>query len=169
MSSNPRNAQKSNPILLISMLAVGTIIITVAGYLYGAMDTHMYHLILRLGLPIMYAGAVLGIAKLCTKGTGNSFWLACFFGVWFGLFAEYIGWVFWIYFLKQQLLISPGELWSAIADIAEHGYTVGFYKGHFTKAGGNSNYLWWSVEALMIILFGFFGAVLSQEDPSDSG
>ena len=94
-------------------------------------------------------------------------------GIWCGFLAIYASWIFFFYFLNRGLIISPFGIWSAAADIAEHGYslrgatgrgsnTVG--TGAFESAKGSANYFFWSVEAVIVMAAAIVGGLMNARD-----
>jgi hypothetical protein len=150
-------------------LIAGSFLVLVITCIYEWVHSNNAGPLSRIWETALYAFAVLWASGLSVgwarveKNTA----LAILFGSLLGLFAEYVGWVFFIYFLKHQMVVSPSELWATLTDIAKNGFSlwgtttrdaheVGM--GTYTSPPGNGNYIKWSMEAIFVIGATIIGA-----------
>jgi hypothetical protein len=173
-SSAAEPASKISPGQVISLLVLGSLAIVVIGFVYEWFLSGMSGEFVRWFAPLGYGFILLFLSAyvVVQGGVAQDKKWALFCGIWCGLFSTYVLWIFFLYFLKGQMFILPGELWSAIADVGDHGYklrgatstgsnTVGM--SIYKSPMGFRNYIFWSIEAAIIMTGAIVGALMNAD------
>lgn len=135
----------------VTMLVGGCVAGGIVAALYGVISRYNPFIYINF-LGTALVGLVAGGAVLMLSWTGKcrSNKIAALIGLLAGLFSLYASWVAWIwtFFEDHPLLVSPGELLSAIQQVAE--------KGAWELMGdwmptGVFLYLFWLIEAGIIV------------------
>ena len=136
----------------VTIIAFGTIGTVILGLIYSYATSYIpfiyLNILLTLGLGFG-VGIVVGIGGKIGKVRNTS--IMVLFGVIFGLFAEYVQWVFWILAeSKQQIFIfNPVDIFYTIQYLAVEG--VWSLRG-FTPTGGVLYFIWFLEAAIIIVI-----------------
>ncbi len=145
-----QHSGKINLTGLILPVLVGVIGALVLGAIYGYAIFYIPFIYLNFFIVLGY-GLSLGyiIGKASEWGLLRNLKLVYLLGFLLGVFAEYTGWVAWIYASTEQqiLLLNPFEIWALLKFAA--------LKGVWSIFGwtptGFFLYLFWAIEAVMIV------------------
>ena len=135
------------PIYMIVLGAIGTLVL---GAVYGYAIFYIPFIYLNFFITLGFGGLVGFCVGMGGKlGKVRNPILMLLFGFAFGLAAEYIGWVSWIYAFTEQgsLILAPSDMANALQVIAKDGAWSIF--GWTPK--DVELYMIWGVEAIMII------------------
>ena len=130
---------------LAGTIGIGAIYGYFLGWMHGY-EEWWVQLFMELVLPVFYGfgvGAIVGLAARLGKVRNGAF---------VGWFGAAVGWVFWLLAWSEHSYVSPlSEYWwfSAIAELAGEGIV---YDEDWT-AQGAILYVWWTVEAVLIVFF----------------
>jgi len=136
------------PVYMIIFGTVGTLVLGIIyGYAIFYIPYIAHNFLITLGFGALVGFIVGNGGKL---GKVRNPRLLLLFGFLFGLFAEYTGWVSWIFaFSKQQtLVLFPSDVLSVVEIVAEKGSWWDIF-GWTPK--GTALYVIWGIEATMII------------------
>jgi len=95
-------------------------------------------------------GVVVGLATIygCKLGKVRSLPIACAVALLAAVLADYFGWVFWIFFAVNNIIILPSDIFLFLSSLAEAGsWSIGD-----STPTGTLLYLIWIAEAIAIIL-----------------
>ena len=137
------------PMGLIYIVIFGTGGSLVLSAIYGYAIFYIPFVYLNFFITLGFGGLVGLLVGLGGKfGKVRNSKLLLFFGLLFGLLAEYAGWVSWIFaYTEQEVLIQyPSNLWTVIKLVAENGAWSMF---GWTPTG-TALYIIWGIEAIMI-------------------
>lgn len=148
-----RHSGKAPILGLILLGAAGFISIPILGLLYGYLDFYIPIVYLTILLVFGYVFAIgFVLSKAATFGKVRNTFIIGLVGFFFGLFAEYVGWVAWIAALAKDpsYLIEfffPLDILTIIVEVGKEG--VWSFKG--ATPTGTFLYLIWLAEALFVV------------------
>ncbi|MBW8016683.1 MAG: MptD family putative ECF transporter S component [Planctomycetes bacterium] len=134
----------------INMTVFGTIAALVLGTVYGYAIRYIPFIYINLFITLGFGAGVGYFVGLGAKiGKVRNTKALLVFGFIFGCFAEYVGWVSWIFATSEQqrLALMPSEIFAVLQFLAEEGAWDIF--GWTPK--GLALYSIWTIEAIMII------------------
>jgi hypothetical protein len=165
--ANPETHSRHNLLRVIGWMILCVTAILAVSYVYSALDLKS-NTIGRILLFAFYLSAI-GIAGIKTlKFSGldpeepaANKQMACIVGTTLGLIAVYILWLTFVKCVKGHFFVSPFDLASQLADIAEHGYGVDSYLGR-TRSGqsvstsytSHVSYSLWVIESVIVLIAG---------------
>lgn len=138
------------PLGLLLALLFGIIAAVFLAVIYGYAIFYIPFIYLNFFLTVGF-GALVGYAVFLGAKVGKvrnpALVLAC--GALMGLFAEYAGWVSWMYAASKQqaLLLAPLDVWGAINELSAKGAWSIFG----LTPSGFALWVVWGVEAIMIV------------------
>ncbi|MCP4216814.1 MAG: hypothetical protein GY765_19340, partial [bacterium] len=136
---------------LLFMLLLGTVTSICLPVIYGYCLQVIPYIWIRLFLTCVVALAVGALIGLSARlGKVRNPLLASALGLLFGLLAEYVGWVAWLYAFsgQQALIFSPDEIYTIMKEIAG----TGLWSFHGFAPKGATLFMVWGIEALIIII-----------------
>lgn len=134
----------------IYMLILGALGASILGAIYGYAIYYIPIIYLNIFLTLGLGGIVGYIVGFSAKlGKVRNTSIVLFFGFLLGLFAEYVGWVSWIYASSEQsmLLLMPSSILNTIQMLSVDGVWSIFS----STPTGMALYAIWAIEALVII------------------
>jgi len=147
---------------MITAGALGTIVL---GGIYGYAILYVPSVYLRI-IITAFLGGLTGALVVFSGEFGNirNKWACRVYGLVFGLFAVYFGWISWIFAYSNQetLALMPAE----ILDILQYLSKQGIWSLHGMTPRGIELYIVWGIEAAMIAGLSLFVAwAFSESDP----
>ena len=137
------------PIYMLVMGTVGSLVLSaVYGYAIYYIPFIYLNFLITLGFGAC-VGFLVGYGGKLGKVRNPGMLLI--FGLAFGMFAEYAGWVSWIFALSKQqaLALQPLDIWAVVMLVGQEGAWSIF---GWTPTGA-SLFAIWAIEAVMIIGF----------------
>ncbi len=168
MTASKKNIFWSANFALVTAFVVLSLVNTILSFLYEFFLSGSGEVLFRLILFCVYAGITLGLIMFGISKAGEygaSSTGICIALIAITIFAIYIDYFWFVYFVRGNTVLSPMELLATAAEIADNGYQIkGFVGGRirrvpytFESIRGTKAYMLWIIQALIINLFTIIG------------
>lgn len=180
--ANSETRSRPNPLRVIACMILCVPAILAVSYAYTALDL-TFETVGRIILFVFYLSAigVIGIKTLKFSGLdpdqpATNKQVACIVGSALGLIAIYLLWLTFVKCVRGHFFVSPLDLISQLADVAQRGYGVDSYlgrtrSGHSVSASYTArvSYPMWVIESVIVIIAGggWSVAVLFDRQPDN--